>query len=162
MAVARWSTPSAELTQRLAFRLRAGAPSNARSALWQRDGQLLLVHLTTLRVSVKDGWLLADLFVETEPTGRRLLQFVFFLGSDGEGDGSQAGATIHTDSREAAQLAQLWGSELQRVLWDGVLDVLEGCLALAERRLPGRSLNILGFSCGSDQLHVDIEAEGGA
>jgi hypothetical protein len=158
MPLARWSTASAEVAERIQLRLRAGAPADARVVLWERDGRRVLLHLFTLRVSIKDGWLLADLGLQTEPTGRRLLQFVFFLGTDGEGDGTQAGGTIHTDSREGAELAQAWGDDLQRVIWDGVLDVVEGSLNVAERRHPGLPLSVLGFSCSDDQLHVDIHA----
>lgn len=158
MPLARWSTPSAEVTERIALRLSAGAPANSGLVLWERDNRRVLLHLATLVVSVRDGWLLANLAVETEPTGRRLLQFVCFLGSDGEGDGTQAGATIHTDTREGAQLAQLWGDDLLRAIWDGVLDIVEGSLHVAERRHPGVPLSVLGFCCSVDQLHVDILA----
>jgi hypothetical protein len=162
MTIARWSTASEEITERIAFRLRAGASATTRQVLWERDDRRLLLQLSSLLVSIKDGWLLVNLSVQTEPTGPRLLQFVFFLGSDGEGDGTQAGGTIHTDSREGAQLAQLWGDDLQRAIWDGVLDIVEGSLTLAERSHPGLPLDLLGFSCSAGQLNVDIQAVGGA
>ena len=156
MPLARWSTPSAEIAERIGVRLRAGAPPTARLVLWESEGRRVLLHLSTLRIAIKEGWLLVDLAVETEPTGRRRLQFVFFLGADGDGDGTQAGATTHADSREGAQLAHSWGEDLQRVMWEGVLDIIEGSLVLAERRHGATPLGILGFSCSADQLHVDI------
>lgn len=162
MPLARWSTDSAEIVERMAFRLRAKAPVNSRLLIWERHGRRVLLHLTSLRVSIRIGWLLANLLVETEPTGRRLLQFVFYLGSDGDSDGTRAGATIHTDSREGAQLVQLWGEDLQRAVWDGVLDIVEGSLHLAESRHRGLPLSLLGFSCSGNQLHVDIQAGEGA
>jgi hypothetical protein len=158
MTLARWSIPSPEITQRVRFRLLAGAAAASRAVLWERDGRRVLLHVSSLRAVMRDGWLLVNLTLQTEPTGPRTLQFVFFLGSDGEGDGTQAGATIHCDSREAAQLAQLWGDDLQRTIWDGVLDVIEGTVVLAERHHRGRSLAVLGFSSSADQLHVDILA----
>jgi hypothetical protein len=156
MPLARWSTESSELGERIQFRLRGGSTAAPRVLLWEHGGRQLLLHLATLRVSIKEGWLLVDLGVETEPTGRRVLQFVFFLGADGRGEGTSAGGTIHTDSREGAQLAQLWGAELRRAIWDGVLDIIEGSISHAERGAGRERLTVVGFSCSDDQLHVDI------
>lgn len=156
MPLARWSTQSAEIAERILYRLRGGTAAAPRLLLWQQGERRLLLHLNTLRVSVKDGWLMVNLTVETEPTGRRVLQFVFFLGTEGEGDGTSAGGTIHTDSREGAQIAQPWGDDLRRAIWDGVLDIIEGSITHAERRADRQSLRVVGFSCSDDQLHVDI------
>jgi hypothetical protein len=160
LPVTRWSTSSAEVTERIALRLGSGSAGRSRLILWEAPDGRILLHLSTLRVAIREGWLLANLEVETQPTGRRRLQFVFFVGSDGEGDGMQAGSTIHADSPEGAQLAQFWGERLQRAIWDGVLDVLEGSLGVAERRHRGAPLRLLGFSSSAGELHADIAAGG--
>ena len=160
MSVLRWSTPVDEIADRIGARLRAGTRGTPRVVAWERDGRRLLLLLYTLRVSVRDGWLLVDLTVQTEPTGPRVLQLVFFLGADGDGDGTHAGGTIHAEAREGAQLADVWGDDLQRVVWDGVLDIVEGSVELSAQRTRGAPQNLLGFSCSDGLLHVDVQAGG--
>jgi hypothetical protein len=160
MSLIRWSTDLAEVADRVGVRLRAGSSARSNQVVWESRGRRALLHLSTLRLVVKDGWLLVNLSVETEPTGARLLQFIFFLGQDGEGDGTDAGATVHVDSLEGAQLAELWGEQLERVIWDGVLDVIEGSLAFADVHQGSRGLplSLLGYTCSGGRLHVDLQA----
>jgi len=94
------------------------------AVVWQKDRHRLLIHTASLAVRSLDGWLLVNLEVEADQTKRQLLQFVFHVGRQGESDGTQAACTIHSTS-QAAPLLEPWGRDLQRVLWDAVLDAIE-------------------------------------
>src|SRR5437016_10994840 len=111
----------------MAERLRGG--SQSAQVVWQSPTQRVLVHTESLVVRSLDGWLVANLDLETDQTKRRTIQFVFYLGRKNESDGVQAACTINAPSPEAAALADAWGRDLQRVLWDAVLDGVEACLA---------------------------------
>jgi hypothetical protein len=145
-----------DLGQRMRFRL--GGGSSAPSVVWQRKGQRVLLHLDSLNVRALDGWLLCSLDLDTDATQRQSLQFVFFLGTDGEGDGLTAAGTLNLATVTAAQLAELWGADVQRLLWDAVLDGLEAALALARQQHPTDPIVLEGFTCGPDELRVHVLA----
>jgi hypothetical protein len=84
------------------------------------------------------------------------LQFVFFLGKKREGDGTQAGATINATTAQAAQLAEQWGAQVQRVLWDAVLDAIEAAVHRAGERKPKTELTLRGFHCTNEALNVEV------
>lgn len=140
----------------MAFRLRGAAPTV--KVVWQNQSQRVLVHTDSLVVRSLDGWLLANLDLETDQTKRRTLQFVFYVGKKDESDGVQAACTINAASPEAAQLADAWGRDLQRVLWDGVLDAVEVCVARAAALAPTQSVTLGGFFSNAQSLVVSVLA----
>jgi hypothetical protein len=147
-----------DLARRMRDRLRGAAPATARSVIWQdAAGQRVLIHHTTLAVRLVDGWLLCDLDVETDQTGRQRLQFVFFAGRPGDDAGPQAGGTINAPALTAARLAGAWGAELQRVLWDGVLDAIEACVHRADEQHRQREpITLSGFHVRDDVFGVSV------
>jgi len=160
MALERFHVAGREVEERVRFRLRGGAQSSPaatpRAVDWQEDGASVRLMLDACRLSFRPGWLVCDLDLFTEATRRQAVQLVFFVGEEGDGDRLRAGATVHAWKPEAAELAERWGPALQRVAWDGVLDVVEGVLHVAQREHPGTSLTLLGFFCAADGIHVDL------
>ncbi len=153
------STPASDLAVRMKERLRGNAIATARSVVWQRhDGDRILIDLTTLKLKVLDGWLLCSLDAQTDQTGRANLQIVFFLGRPQEADGLQAAVTINAATPAATQIAAVWGEDLQRVLWDVVLDVLEASVWQASIQQKDQPVTIQGFHCASDTLHAEVVA----
>ena len=56
-------------------------------------------------------------------------------GRQHEGEGTHAAVVTHAATVQAAQIAEVWEHDLQRVLWDAVLDALScRCRALLRRR----------------------------
>src|SRR5205823_12441540 len=94
------SIATVDLGRRMAERLRGGSQSG--QVVWQRPAQRVLVHTESLVVRSLDGWLVANLDLETDQTKRRTIQFVFYLGRKNESDGVQAACTIDAPSPEAA------------------------------------------------------------
>lgn len=159
MAALRLSIPATDLEQRLKERLRGDPPSAATQVVWQRDSDSVLVNTDTLTVRLLDAWLLCNLDLQTDQTGPQTLQFVYFLGKVGEGDGLQAACTINAPTPGAAQIAAAWGNDLQRVLWDAVLDAIEMMVYHAESLKKG-AITVGGFHCTSDAIFVDLLAGG--
>jgi hypothetical protein len=147
---------SDDLRRRMQYRL-AGRDS-ASPVVWQQRGQRVLLHLENLAVHALDGWLLVSLDLETDATGRQSVQFVFFLGTVGEGDGLNASGTLNVATVPASQLAELWGADAQRLIWDAVLDGLEAALAQARLQRPADPIVLEGFTCGPDELRVRLLA----
>jgi hypothetical protein len=155
--IALQATVSAtDLSPRMRSRLAGGGAGT--SVVWQRRGQRVLLHLDSLAVKALDGWLLCNLDLESDATQRQHLQFVFFVGTDGEGDGLRAAGTVNAPTLAAAQLADLWGADVQRLLWDAVLDGLEAALALARQQQPSNPVTLEGFTCGPNELRVRLLA----
>lgn len=148
----------AELTARMRTRLFGGTQPEGPKVVWSRGEKRVLLHLDSLRLRAVDGWLLINLELETQPTGRQRLQFVFFVGQDGEGDGLRAAGTVNAPSLQSAQLAEAWSDDLQRVLWDAVLDGIEASVARVEQQNAGKRLQLQGFSCASNALQVRVLA----
>jgi hypothetical protein len=140
--------------------LRGDPPNPSTRVVWQREASSVMVNTDTLQVRLLDGWLLCELMLETDQTGRQLLQFVYFLGKEGEGDSVQAASTINAPTPGAAQIAAGWGQEVQRVIWDAVLDVLEVMVYHAESVTKGERLTVGGFHCNTDAIFVDVLAGG--
>lgn len=159
MLALRLTVPASELAGRMRERLRGpGAAPQSPSVVWQRDGQRVLIHLDSLSVHALDGWLVSTLDLQSDPTGRQRLQTVHYLGKEGEGDGLDAAARLSAPTPQAAQLAERWGADLHRVLWDAVLDVIEASLGHAAAQKPGERLTLQGFGCADNAVFVDVIA----
>jgi hypothetical protein len=156
MATVTTSIAVGELNQRMAARLRGSSTLASPSVVWQQATQRLLIHVDSLQSRGVDGWLITNLDVETAPTSRQRLQFIYFLGTEGGGDGLRAGATMNLTSTAAAQLADQWGADIQRVLWDAVLDGIEASLEHIREGNPRQPLKLAGFTCQSDELNVRV------
>lgn len=148
------SFPIEDLTQRMKERLAAGQAVT--TIVWQKKHQRVLIHLDTLMLRALHAWIVCQVDAETDPTGRQRLQFVFYIGAKEEGDGPTAGGAINAADDGAAQIAETWGADLQRVLWDAVVDGIESCMQYAKQRKPGMTLNLKGFSCTSTHLTVNV------
>lgn len=149
------SVASADIARRCLQRLGGGATG---SILWQVEERQLLVHTGSLAARALDGWLLINLDVETDQTGRRTLQFVFYLGKRADRDSVSAACTINAPTKEAGQLADGWGRDLQRVLWDGVLDAVESCLTTVSVSVPSQPLTLQNFFAEGQSLIVTVVA----
>lgn len=132
-----------QLAERIQDRLGGLSAPTPASVIWQEKTNRVLIHVDSLRARMLSGWLLANLDLQADETGRQTLQFVFFLGAADSGLG--AGASIHAPTPQAAQLARVWGVEVQRVIWDAVLDGLEASLDQAGFIPAGQTLQIQGF-----------------
>jgi hypothetical protein len=153
----RISISAPELAGRMRERLRgAGVGRPLPQVAWRRDQQQVLLHLDSLVLRALDGWLVAGLDMQTDPTGRQTLQLIYHLGKDNQGDGLAAAATINTATVAAAQLAERWGADLHRVLWDAILDTLEAAIYHAGQQRPGQALTLQGYGCTNDQMFVDV------
>jgi hypothetical protein len=154
------SVTAGELGLRLRERLRGNAVATATKVTWQRpDGQRLLIELASVKVRLLDGWLLCELAAQTDQTGRAILQFVFFVGRPKEADDIKASSTINAATPAATQIAAVWGQDLQRVIWDVVLDVLEACVWQVSQQQAGKAITIQGFHCTPDLFHAEVIAE---
>jgi hypothetical protein len=151
------SLAAADLGKRMQERLR-GLTTAASPLLWQQGANKVLVHVDSLVPRFLNGWLVCNLDLQADATGRQTLQFVFFLGDDTAGNGLAAGASINAASAPAAQLAEVWGASVQRVLWDAVLDALEAFLAQTATRFPGLPVALGGFQASPNGLSAVVLA----
>ena len=152
------SLAAADLGKRLQERLRGLSAAAGNTVLWQQNANRVLVHVDSLQSRLLNGWLLCNLDLQSDQTGRQTLQFIFFLGDDSNGNGISAGATINAPSAPAAQLAELWGATVQRVLWDAVLDTLEAMLDQTAARFSGQPVALGGFQASQNGLSAVVLA----
>ena len=99
-------------------------------------------------------WSLWEL--STQQTGRQTLELVYRLGTRQRGGGTGAAVKINAASREALMLAELWGADLQRVVWDAVLDSIEAAVQHAKGRTPGEPVLLRGFHASRDSFTVEV------
>jgi hypothetical protein len=142
----RLSVPAEEVRRRMRERL-CPAASTATKVVWQHRGDRILLHTDGLQAQMLDGWIVCDLPVQTDQTGRQSLQFVYYVGTTTEADGLQAAGTVNAPNAEASRLADALGAHIERVLWDGVLDCLEGALAHVAKQFGGQKLTLAGYHC---------------
>ncbi len=151
------SIATPELGRRMLSNLRAGALTA--DVVWQKKGRHVLLHTASLEVRSVEGWLLVSLDLETDQTRRATLQFVFFMGRRAEGSGNEAACTINAVTPAAAALADAWGRDLERVMWDAVLDGVEASLARMSVQLGSRPVTLGGFFTDAQSLIVSVLAE---
>lgn len=155
----QFSIRTPELAERMRDRLSDPKAPASSSVVWERDSRRVLLEPESLTVRTVDGWLLCQLDAHSDATGTATLQFVFYLGTGEDGAGVQAAATINAADLESARLADMWGEDVQRVLWDGVLDAIEASLQQAAETDPGGRLILGGFHCDGDTIGVDVFIE---
>lgn len=147
---------TSDLSHRCADRLRNGATTA--DVVWQSGTRRLLVHTGTIAVKSLDGWLLINLDVEADQTKSRTLQFVFYMGKRADSATVQAACTINAPSAEAAQLADGWGRDLQRVLWDAVLDGVEAVVTKIAAQVGSQAVSLQGFFADPQSIYVTVLA----
>jgi hypothetical protein len=151
------SIASAELGRRASVGLRGGAATA--DVVWQNQTRRVLLHTSSVAVRFVEGWLLVNLDLETDQTKRATLQFVFYLGKRAEGSGTAAACTVNAPTPEAAALADAWGRDIQRVLWDSVLDGIEACVArVAAQMGTSQPVTLGGFFTDEKSLIVSVLA----
>lgn len=150
------SVAAGELSGRIAGRLGGLPPVVPASVVWQRGQQRVLLHIDSLHLVLVDGWLVCGIDLETDPTGRQNLQLVYYLGTAADGDSVQAAAVVNAVTAPAAQIAGTWGADLERVIWDAVLDIIEGTIFFAGSRNPGQTLQFLGFNGTNGAIEVYV------
>jgi len=150
------SIATTEFRGRMTERLRGG--SQTPKVVWQDEGRRVVLHTDSLALRSLDGWLLINLDLETDQTKRKTIQIVFFTGRKSESDGVQAACTINAQGPEAAQLADAWGREVQRVLWDAVLDGVEACVARVASQVGNQPVTLGGFFSTPQSIVVSVLA----
>jgi len=141
----------ARIRQRL-----TGLNPTARRVVWRSASQALFIYADRVQARLLRGWLVVGLELETDQTGRQTLELVFFLGAAQDGDGNAAAVRINAATREAAMLAEVWGDDLQRVIWDAVLDAIQVALQRARRDHPNEPLTLRGFLATPEGLQVNV------
>ena len=152
MPILNVSLSADQLAKRMQDRLRGLSVPPAITLLWQQQNNRVLIFADSLKARILTGWLLANLDLQSYETGRQTLQFVFYLGAPGQGDGLHAGATVNASNPQASKLAEVWGVSIQRVLWDAVLDALEVFIGQAAAQNPGQPVVIQGFQANPNAL----------
>jgi hypothetical protein len=147
-----------QLQKRMQDRLRGLNPAAPNAILWQQKTSRVLLFIDSLRARLLPGWLVCDVDMQSDATGRQTLQFVFYLGAPGQGDGLQASATINAANPQASQLAEVWGQTAQRVLWDAVLDGLEAFVSQVAAKYPGQAVALQGFQASANALSAVLMA----
>lgn len=135
-----------------------GAGTTAPQVVWRSGAHAVLVHAGRAQARLLRGWLVVGLDLETDQTGRHRLELVYFLGAERNGDGTSAAVRINAATREAALLAEIWGHDLQRVVWDAVLDAIQLALQRAGRQFSGQPLILRGFLADPEGLQVNVLA----
>ena len=143
----------ARIRQRL-----AGLNPLARRAVWRSGSQAVLIYADRTQARLLRGWLVVGLELETDQTGRHQLELVYFLGAAEDGDGTGAAVRINAATRDAAMLAEVWGDDLQRVVWDAVLDAIQLALQRARADHPNEPLTLRGFLATPEGLQVNVVA----
>ena len=146
-----------DLLQRVRQRL-SGLNSSGRQVVWRCGQHAVLIHAGRAQARLLHGWLVVGLELETEQTGRCSLELVYFLGSRKDGDGPTAAVRINAATREAVMLAEICGDDLQRVIWDAVLDAIQLALQSARRQFPREQLVLRGFTVLPEGIEVRVAA----
>jgi hypothetical protein len=146
---------TSDLQARIRQRL-AGLNRTARRVVWRSATHAVLIYADRIQARLLEGWLVVGLELETDQTGRVPLELVYCLGAPRDGDGTTGAVRINAATRDAAALADVWGDDLQRVIWDAVLDTIQLALERTRREHPREPLTLRGFLATRGGLQVDV------
>ncbi len=146
---------AADVESRIRQRL-IGVGTTARHVVWQTGDHSVLIRSDLVRARLLEGWLVVSIELETDQTGRRPLELVYRLGTPKSGRGTGAAVKINAATPEALSLAEVWGADLQRVVWDAVLDSVEAAVRAVRRKEPRQPLVLRGFHVGREGFTVEI------
>jgi len=158
MPVLSVSLSGDQLTKRMQDRLRGLNAAGPNAVVWQQQNNRVVIFADSLKTRLLNGWLLANLDLQADETGRQTLQFVFYLGAEGAGDGLHAGATVNASTPQGSKLAEVWGVAIERVVWDAVLDALEVFIGQAAAQNPGAAVALQGFQATANTLSATLLA----
>jgi hypothetical protein len=129
---------------------------DARQVIWQSGSHSVLIRATRARARLLRGWLVVRVELQTTQTGRCPVELVYFLGATQQGDGKAAAVRINAATAASTQLAEIWGDDLQRVVWDAVLDVIQLSLRRAQSEAADQPLTLRGFQATPEGIQVDV------
>ncbi|MCV7221237.1 hypothetical protein [Mycolicibacterium elephantis] len=144
-----------DLESRIRQRL-MGVGATTRAVVWQVGDHAVLLRSDRIHTRLLEGWLVVKIELETDQTGRRQVELVYRLGTSKSGGGTGAAAKINAATPEALALAEVWGADLQRVVWDAVLDAVEAALTAVRRKEPRQPLVLRGFHAGREGFTVEV------
>ncbi|MDA4107836.1 hypothetical protein [Mycolicibacterium holsaticum] len=146
---------AADVESRIRQRL-IGVGNTARHVVWQTGDHAVLLRSDRVRARLLEGWLMVSIELQTDQTGRRQLELVYRLGAPESGRGTGAAVKINAATPQALALAEVWGADLQRVVWDAVLDAVEAAVSAVRRREPRQPLVLRGFHAGREGFTVEV------
>jgi hypothetical protein len=146
---------AADVESRIRQRL-IGVGNTARHVVWQVGDHAVLIRSDRVRARLLEGWLVVSIELETDQTGRQQLELVYRLGTRESGGGTGAAVKINAATPEALALAEVWGADLQRVVWDAVLDGVEAAVREVRRKEPRQPLVLRGFHAGREGFTVEV------
>lgn len=120
----------------------------AAAVRWRDGDATVVVHADEAAVDLADGWLVVDVPMTSDQTGKRVVHAVLRLGAPGEGDGTAAAFSLGPATPPL--IAARWGAALRDRLWDAVLDLLEAAVVAAG---GGR---VVGFAASDTALVVEV------
>jgi hypothetical protein len=153
----RFSVAADQVAQRVRLNLTGDGGPTASTVAWGDYHGTVVLHLSTLKFRAADGWLLCNLGVSVPGQTASTLQFLFRTALEDDPDPLVVAGGVRADDVSANALADDWGAILQRVIWDGVLDVIEGVVNHAESQSPGRALTLMGFLAAEGLVHVEVQ-----
>jgi hypothetical protein len=157
MPINRFSVTADQVLQRIRLRLAADAGPAAAAVAWSDSRGTLVLNLSSLKFRAADGWLICNLDVHPPGEPVSTLQFVFCTARENEDAPLAVAGEIRAGDAKAAALADSWGAILQRAIWDGILDVIEGVLNDTGKQSPGRALTLMRFLTAEGTVHVDVQ-----
>lgn len=144
------SVPLAAVTAAVRDRI---SGQNRGAVVWSRAGSELFVDPRAVNLRATAGFLVAELGVESVETGPVLARLVVYLGTPSAGGGLAVAATH--DASTPAVLSDAWGDALRGVVWEGVLDVVEGA-TVAASQAAGAPLAVLGLTGNEDAILIAV------
>lgn len=123
------------------------------AVVWSRHDSELLVDPRAVKLRATAGFLVAELGVESQETGPVVARLVVYLGTPTAGAGLAVAATH--DASTPAVLADAWGDALRGVVWEGLLDVVEGA-TVAASQAAGAPLAVLGLTGAEDAVLIAV------
>jgi hypothetical protein len=156
MSINRFTVMTEELAQRVRLRVAGDAAPGAAAVAWGDHRGTIVLHLSGLKLRATDGWLICNLDANTPGQPISTLQFLFRTAREDEANPLIIAGAIRSDE-PVASLADEWGAVLQHIIWDGVLDIMEGVVNHAGKQSPGRALTLLGFLASEGAVQVEVQ-----
>ena len=115
--------PTANVATAVRSRLYGDARNRQGSVVWADRDAKVVVHAETSAVKIDAGWMMVEVDLECDQTGRQRVRLPFLFGKAAPHAGLRTITTL--DAADPHGLLARWGELLRDAAWQGVLDAME-------------------------------------
>jgi hypothetical protein len=122
--------------------------------IWEEEGSELLVHPSSLRVVIDDGFLTFSLDVESEQSGRVNVTIPICVGNSDDLSNLHGG--VHSVVEGEPVIVGRWSHALQDVMWHALLDLVDRICIVLDEHVEDEGVQPMAIGADDGKLWIRV------